>query len=141
MIILISALATLSMTAFSYLCSYLTGNQFKEPELLQQLLNSSRLPVNSTNNFLGWLLHFLLGVVFAASLVFTRSYFSFYTTWIFAIIAGAIAGIIGIIGWHGMFLLNPKPPKISMKKFYLQLIIAHIIFSVTIFGFLIIFDV
>jgi len=138
MIIFISALATLSMTAFSYLCSYLTGNQFKEPELLQQLLKSSRLPVYSDNsNFHGWLLHFLIGVIFAVGLVFIQSYFNFNSIWIFAIVAGAIAGIIGIIGWHAMILLNPRPPKISMKKFYLQLVIAHIIFSLTVFIFFI----
>ena len=131
----ISILATLFMTAFSYLCGYLTGHQFREPQLLNQLLNSSKLPIQPPKkSFLGWLLHLLIGYVFAETLFLSWEYINISTNWLIGLISGLVAGIIGIIGWHVMIYFNPNPPDIHLKKFYIQLVVAHIIFSLSLLG-------
>ncbi|CAL66885.1 hypothetical protein [Christiangramia forsetii] len=132
MILLISVFATLMMTAFSYICGYISGNQFREPELLNQLINTSSLPLRpEKKSLVGWLLHVLLGFLFAEMLLLSLEYTKLSPNWIFALISGVVAGIIGILGWQIMFSLNPDPPEIRLKNFYLQLVVAHVVFSLS----------
>ncbi len=119
------------MTFFSYLLSNKENKQFREPEMLNSLLKGSKIFSNSIekNHVLGWLIHYTIGFAFVVVFVFL-----YHTDWIeFNILSLLIfricAGILGIIGWQIMFLLNSDPPKIHLKYFYLQLIIAHLVFS------------
>ena len=62
MVVIFSIISTLGMTAFSYLWGYVSGNQFREPELLNQLVATSSIPVNPHKKGLtGWLIHLVLG--------------------------------------------------------------------------------
>lgn len=45
------------------------------------------------------------------------------------IVFGLMAGLTGIIGWKTMFKLNNNPSKIDFSQFYIQLVIAHVIFG------------
>ena len=132
MILLSSIFATLLMTGFSYLCGYFTRHRFREPELLNQLINTSFLPVNSRkSSWIGWVVHFLIGLLFAEILFLILKYTNLSPNLLFAVIGGTIAGIIGIFGWQIMFTSNPSPPETHLDKFYFQLIIAHIIFCIS----------
>lgn len=135
MLLIFSILATLLMTAFSYICAMLTGNNFREPELLNQLINTSVIPAKpGKNSVLGWLLHLFIGFVFGVMMFLVWEFFDLSSYLIFGIMAGIIAGIIGILGWQLMFYLNPQPPDIDLNKFYTQLIVAHVIFSLSFIG-------
>tara|TARA_R100000789_G_C2978135_1_gene142654 strand:+ start:281 stop:679 length:399 start_codon:yes stop_codon:yes gene_type:complete len=124
------------MTAFSYLYSFFTGHQFREPELLNQLLNSNALPIKATSNsWIGWFLHFLLGYVFAVLLYLTWNFLKIEPSWSIAVISGIVAGFIGVFSWQCLFSLSPDPPAIPLFNFYFQLIIAHIIFCLSIIVF------
>ena len=132
MLLIFSILATLLMTAFSYICARFTGNNFREPELLNQLINTSRIPVNpGKKSILGWVLHLLIGFVFGIIMFLLWQFFKLSSYLIFGFIFGIIAGIIGVLGWQIMFHLNPQPPEIDLSKFYVQLVVAHVIFSVS----------
>ncbi len=112
--------ATLGMTAFSYLCGYITGHQFREPELLNQLIATSILPLQpSKKSILGWILHIVIGYIFGLLLLFAWEVLPWNNIYLFNIVLGVTLGIIGIIGWHIMIKLNPNPPKICLKNFYL----------------------
>ena len=137
MLVLYSVYSTFFMTVFSYICGYITGHQFREPELLNQLVKTSVIPLKpNKKNILGWMIHLGFGVIFGVILKLSWSYFNFSSIIGFSIIAGIIAGMMGVLGWQVMFRLNPRPPKIQLRKFYLQLVIAHIIFTFTFISFL-----
>ncbi|MEO2061619.1 MAG: hypothetical protein ABGW97_01455 [Christiangramia sp.] len=133
MFILLSIPATLAMTLFSYVCGRITGHQFREPQLLNHLIRTSVLKLAPSNrHWLGWLVHFLFGIFFAGLMLFSENLFNFPLNVLNTILIGFLAGILGIIGWQLMFFLNPDPPKIHLRNFYLQLIVAHIIFTSTV---------
>ncbi|MCF4100821.1 hypothetical protein L1I30_03995 [Gillisia sp. M10.2A] len=125
--------ATSLMTAFSYLVSRIKNKQFREPELLNILISRSDL-LNfklSKKSSVGWVLHYVIGWIFV--IIFDVLWkFNFPP---FSVLSGAllglVAGIIGVFGWKIFFSLSNNPPKIDWSEYYLQLIIAHIIFGVT----------
>ncbi|PKD17013.1 hypothetical protein APR41_06135 [Salegentibacter salinarum] len=133
-IILISGLvATTSMTLFSYLVSNFKSKQFREPELLNSLISRSEIIElrPSKNHFLGWVIHYLIGWFFVVVFSLIWEYTQFSTNIISGAVLGLAAGIIGIFGWKTMFKLNQNPPEIDFSQFYIQLIIAHILFGLS----------
>lgn len=131
-IFLSGIIATSLMTFFSYLMSRFTHSQFREPQLLNELINrSASLSIEpGKRNATGWIIHYSIGFLF----VFIFNYIWDNTQLKPSIITGAllgfIFGFIGISGWKIMFTLNPEPPEIAYKQFYFQLIIAHIVFGI-----------
>ena len=129
--IIVAPIATLSMTAFSYFASYIRKRQFKEPRLLTLLIYrpSNKAAEKRNNNFVGWVIHFMLGYFF----LFLYDSGFFYTpiepSLIWSLVFGVALGILGIIGWQIMFALHPDPPPTTIHEFYIQLLIAHVIFA------------
>ncbi len=133
-LILLSGFAATSlMTAFSYLMANLKKNQFREPELLNILLSRARstslkIPKNHPT---GWLIHYIIGCLFVLI---------FHLLWKFTEIPvslwsgaglGFVAGIFGISGWVVFFNTNANPPRIDFRNFYIQLLVAHVLFGIT----------
>jgi len=126
-------LATAVMTLFSYVVSNFKSKQFREPELLNSLISRSeiiKLEI-SKNHILGWGIHFMIGWFFAFIFSLIFEFIDFSAGIISGSILGLLAGFIGIFGWKVMFKLNRNPPDIDFSQFYLQLIIAHILFGIT----------
>jgi len=130
-IIFISVIATVAMTSFSYLLEIKKDKKFHEPELINNLIkhNTSLNFTISKKNVIGWIIHFLIGVAFTGIFLFLYSFKLIELDLLSALIFGCCAGIVGIIGWSLMFGINENPPKIHLKDFYIQLILAHIIFT------------
>ena len=133
-IFLSGLIATSVMTAFSYILAEIRDKQFREPELLNMLLSRSdlfRLKL-SKNSIAGWILHYLIGWMFVIlfEVIWSLEIFSF-STLISGVILGFIAGIIGIFSWKFMFWISKNPPKITWSEYYIQLIIAHILFGIS----------
>lgn len=132
--ILVSGLvATSLMTAFSYIAANIRNKEFREPELLNQLLSKSsffRLEL-SKKSMAGWILHYLIGWIFVVifELFWDLNLVPFSILW--GGILGFIAGIIGIIGWKIFFAISSDPPKITWSEYYVQLVVAHIIFGLS----------
>lgn len=133
--ILISGfVATTVMTLFSYLVANFKSKQFREPELLNNLISRSEILTlkPSKNHFLGWFIHYLIGWIFVVIFSLIWKFAQFSADIISGTILGFIAGIIGIFSWKIMFKLNNNPPQINFSQFYYQLIIAHIIFGISV---------
>ncbi len=119
------------MTAFSYLISIIRGKQFREPVLLNKLIDRwVDFSVNSHySNPLGWALHYLVGLLFVAVYHVIWQYTAVDVSWGSAAIMGAISGLVGIGVWTVTFLIHPNPPKVHLLGFFSQLFFAHVIFG------------
>lgn len=126
-----AVVATSLMTLFSYTLSALTKEQFREPELLNFLLTRSALiPVKvARKSWAGWVIHYLVGTLFIIVFDLIWNMKILEPTILSGAYLGFLAGIIGITGWKVFFLLSPDPPKIDFKRFYLQLLVGHVIFG------------
>lgn len=131
-LIFISGLiATSLMTLFSYIWSWIKDSKFKEPQLLNLLIKSSTIiRLNpGKRNVTGWIIHYIIGWFFVLCFDFIWRNTALVPSFGNGALLGAIAGLVGITGWKTFFYLNADPPEIEFRKFYLQLIIAHIIFG------------
>lgn len=124
--------ATVAMTFISYVFSYVFHTNFKEPQLLNHLLDT--LPRSNINldreHVLGWVIHISIGCLFVTVFKVLQIYSSVTPSLQTGLIFGAIAGIFGISVWILMFALHPNPPKIKRQLFYIQLFLAHLVFGV-----------
>jgi hypothetical protein len=130
-IILATLVGTTVMTLFSYAVSEAFRKLFKEPVLLNILLDRAGI-VNindSRKNGLGWMLHFLVGLLFV--IIYDRIWAltPLEPSWTIGLIFGALSGVVGIISWMIMFKIHPNEPNIHFKEYYLQLFFAHILFG------------
>jgi len=122
-------LGTSAMTLYSYLRSGSDNKNFREPQLLNCLLENLELQIpNPTVS--GWILHYKVGLGFATAYhclfnkVFPPSIFS-------AVFFGAIGGVTGIAIWDTVLRKHPNPPAIDHKAFYQHLLFAHIVFGLS----------
>ena len=100
-------------------------------ELLAKMIAASDLQIKNKHTHLqGWLLHYGVGIFFAFA------YQQFFTGTRplnkvkEGVIIGALTGVFGMLVWRLTFLLHPNPPRTNYRRFYGQLIVAHIIFGV-----------
>lgn len=126
---------TTVMTAFSYLVSASFGKLFAEPILINYVMRLSRIGVRpKMTGIAGWLLHYLIGLLFVWP--YHRIWHAgiLPENWVSAFILGAASGIIGILGWMLIFRLPRKEPRVAFTEYYLQLFFAHIFFAAAAFA-------
>ncbi|HKJ49651.1 MAG TPA: hypothetical protein VJ973_11205 [Christiangramia sp.] len=129
-VIIAAILGTVLMTTFSYVISRIKSQQFKEPKLLNMILRRSTYEMNPSNNsILGWVVHFSIGVILMTLFYIFHLTFSFSISLVSILIYGISAGILSIISWHLMFMLRLNTPDIALKEYYIQLLIAHVLFA------------
>lgn len=134
-ILLASIIGTVVMTGFSYYMSEQFNALFKEPVLLNLVTSSAKIEVNpKRKSALGWIAHFVIGLVFVVCYHLIWKYSDFDPTWFCGLIFGIISGFVGIFSWHFLFKLGDNPPKVKFKKYYLQLFFAHILFALAVVG-------
>ncbi|HET8866423.1 MAG TPA: hypothetical protein VFM80_12060 [Gracilimonas sp.] len=118
------------MTLFSYFLSRKANRNFREPVLLNQLLFDLPLFEFKSKPILpGWILHYAVGFIFVIGFHFFWKMASITPSLLSGSILGLFCGMLGVAGWHLVFLLHPKPPSIELKEYYIHLIVAHIIFG------------
>lgn len=130
-IVLAGAIGTTFMTLYSYAVANKEQKQYREPELLNKLVDKApiNLPKIKKNNAMGWWVHYAIGFAFSTvyDLIWRRTFVS--PTTMSSLFMGAISGVIGILGWKTFFAAHPNPPKTHFRGFYAQLLAAHIIFG------------
>ncbi|WP_432411287.1 hypothetical protein [Rasiella sp. SM2506] len=131
-IITIGILATTGMTFFSYAISYFSKSKFEEPQLINTLLD--RIPNKNQpvcqEHIIGWLLHILIGIFFVTLFKIGLLYTVLTLSLVSGMVFGFSAGLLGVLSWHLAFTFHPDPPNIDKITFYIQLVVAHIIFGV-----------
>jgi len=126
-------LGTSVMTVFSYILSHLSADNFREPQLLGKLLQGTLLPINSPiSRPAGWVCHYSFGLGLATVFHNSWKHRENATPVLSGLIAGACSGTAAVIWWHNAFRLHPHPPLLRHDRFYLQLFIAHMLYSITV---------
>lgn len=123
-----SLLSTAGMTLFSFLLSKIVRRNFLEPKLLNQLVFYRRKN-KKQHHAAGYAVHYLTGLLFTwiYSLIWKNSRYAPRNSdslWM-----GFVNGLIGASGWHIVFLVHPSPPIVDRRKYYLQLVAAHMVFG------------
>jgi len=130
--ILASALVgTTAMTMFSYLVSEAENKNFREPDVLGELIE--RLPERKSNDSAqigGWLAHYAVGIVFVACFneLWKRKIVNPSVTT--GALLGAASCLAGISAWKGSFVAHPNPPSKNLKPFFGHLVLAHAVFGI-----------
>lgn len=131
-IIVAGLVGTTLMTLYSYYISKKEKEQYREPELLNALVDRSRyLPqiADKQKHPFGWAAHYGIGIMFviAYRLLWKESLKnpSLFRT----AVIGAASGGIGIVSWKFFFSEHDNPPANDRQGYYRQLFYAHIIFS------------
>ncbi len=130
-ILLASVVATTVMTIFSHVVSKIRNREFNEAQLLNKFIDNTKcLPeVNNENAVWGWVIHYFIGMIVA---IWIYSVFLLFdwpvTVWLGGIL-GFIAGMVGAVGWLGLFAFHSNAPETDVKEFLIQLLMAHCIFG------------
>jgi len=122
---------TSAMTVFSYMVSESKKRNFREPEVLGQLI--ARLPARVTKEkalLAGWGLHYAIGVIFMTFFNGFWKHNGGKPSLLSGAKLGAASGLIGTISWKGMFEIHANPPAKNLKRFFGHLILAHVVFGV-----------
>ncbi|MET4082576.1 hypothetical protein ABIB40_002536 [Pedobacter sp. UYP30] len=125
-------IGTSMMTLFSYLYSLIESDNFSEPEHLATLFH--RLVPGSSkkkSQLEGWIAHYVVGVMFFAIYQELWKADKIKKSVSNAFILGTLNGVFGALVWRTILKNHPTPPNINFKKYLLQLIPAHIIFSIS----------
>lgn len=134
-IVLAFLVATSAMSLFSYMISVSFRELYKEWVLLSYCLTSLNISLSrGMKAFLGWLIHYSIGLLFVIGYHLSWENNTMEETWTSALILGAVSGILGILGWLIIFKITKYVPSIDFKGYYLQLFFAHVIFGLAAFA-------
>ncbi|PKQ43627.1 hypothetical protein [Confluentibacter flavum] len=129
---LISAIVgTTAMTLFSYLVSESKNKNFREPQIMGQLVE--RLPTSDSKesaHMAGWGMHYATGILFMLIYIKLLEKTGAKPTLTSGALLGVTSGLAGILGWKGMFEGHPNPPAKNLKAFFGHLMLAHVVFGV-----------
>ncbi|MBF0695568.1 MAG: hypothetical protein IR153_10990 [Flavobacterium sp.] len=125
--------ATNVMTTFSYLLSNNYGRLFKEPVLLNFVLDHLGLtPKGKLKKFAGWFAHYVIGFAFVLTYDLVWRHTDIEFGWLSGSVFGVVSGFIGILGWRLIFLLPREKPDVHLNEYYIQLMVAHILFALAV---------
>ena len=129
-VVSVGATATTFMTLYSYILSEIKDEHFREPEILGQLLRRL-IPLikKKYTRAAGWQAHYLVGILFAAVYIYLWSKKGITPTVKNGLLFGGISGLIAMGVWKSVMKMHPNPPLLHFKKFYMQLLPAHIVFG------------
>ena len=120
---------TLMMTLFSHILSKIFGRVFEEQRQLEKMINRGSPAGKYTSHILGWILHLGMGQVFSYLNIKAAESTGQKPNPLNSLLYGAADGIVGVIIWRLNFLLHPNPPKVSLRKYLIQLFFAHLVFG------------
>ncbi len=131
---IIIALASVGvMTLFSSLWSHLANKQFREPNLLAEILTKDPIspPEEASQKAMGWTIHITLGLCFVFIYEILWESLDVQRNIFWALLFGICMGMVGIAGWWLLFRLKSYSANFDYKQFYIHIFFAHIIFSLT----------
>jgi hypothetical protein len=126
---LISIVATTIMTLFSYGYSVLRQKKYKEPQLLNQLLQRAWIIRVSSNDPIGWAIHYVVGWLFIVLYLYILRTNDFHASLSFFVLCGIFSGFLGAAVWALVFRMHPNPPRIKLPEYLGMILVAHAAFG------------
>lgn len=130
--ILLPAIAgTSAMTFYSYLVSKSKNKNFREPEILGELIK--RMSGNCSRELArmaGWGIHYSIGILFVACYTEFWEKTKVKPSLTSGALMGAANGVVGILGWNLIFASHPNPPAKNLTPFLGHLLPAHVVFGI-----------
>jgi hypothetical protein len=125
-----SLAATSAMTLFSYLFSFVSGANLREPHILAQLISRIMPWQRKNKNILaGWVFHYAVGLLFSEMYLGFWENSSLNNKKKAGLLYGGIAGLAAILIWKFTLSVHPYPPDIRFGLFSLNLFLGHVIFG------------
>ncbi len=119
------------MSLFSYLISDVKHKNFKEPEILGELLERIIPAISKKQSVAGgWVLHYTAGTIFTAIYNQIWEKTSIQPNIKSGAVLGAMSGIAGIAVWKATIAMHPNPPAKNYDAYYKHLLLAHILFGI-----------
>lgn len=131
-IIIAGVVGTSLMTLYSYLKSEKEDEQFREPELLNELIDRSKLfPTikEESTHPAGWGAHYAIGISFVTAYHFLWRNSLCRPSIAKTLVVGSVSGLLGIASWKIFFSQHDNPPHNNRSGYYRQLFVAHLIFT------------
>lgn len=118
--IIIACIAgTTAFTMFSYVASAIFKENFKEPELLGNTIDTATPEMHEEQSqFTGWLIHHATGIGFAAVYNQLLQITGIRPTIAKDIITGAMTGYPASFIWDTTLKVHPLPPRKRSLSFY-----------------------
>jgi hypothetical protein len=133
-IIAAGLVATTAFTLFSYALSKALNKNFKEPELLGNMLDALEPAIdNDKAIFTGWVMHYVVGCGIAAGYSIMLKNTTLQPSVKNGLIVGAITGIPAVRTWDTFLKVHPMPPRTRSLNYYIQLVAGHAIFGAATF--------
>jgi hypothetical protein len=106
------------------------GENFSEPERLGQLAGRLIPKLGKQQSqILGWLGHYEVGLLFALVYVELWRRGKLKPDLKTNLWLGGLSGLLAVVVWKTTFKMHPLPPSLNFNKYYLQLVPAHIVFT------------
>lgn len=123
------------MTLYMNASTHIFKKQMKVIRVLGSLLTNKTKEGGKIDDTLkvksiGTLAHYSVGLLFTYSYHLLWKNTSIKPTLKTGAALGLFSGFIGITTWETFIALHPNSPKISRKYYFLNLIIAHVIFGI-----------
>ena len=126
-----SLAATSAMTLFSYIFSFISGSNLREPHILAQLTGRSMPWQSKKKNILtGWFLHYTVGLLFSELYMKFWENSSSDNKTKAGLVYGGLAGLAAILIWRFTLSVHPFSPAIHFGLFSLNLFLGHLIFGI-----------
>ena len=135
LIILTAGLAgTVLMTIFTNMWTYITGFEYRVPNVLGTLITmttkpSGRLPDNGFVILTGYIFHFLIGLLFSLCYYLLWVYYLGQPDWVDLFSLGLCSVAIAVLCWYGMLRLHPLAPRVKLKSYLTLIFLGHFIFT------------
>ncbi len=124
--------ATNIMTTFSYLLSTCFKKLFKEPVIMDFLLNAVGIELKGRwHKIAGWIAHYFIGLVMVFCYEALWRYTDIDFGFISGILFGMVSGLIGIFLWRRIYV-SPIHHDVSRRSYYFQLFVGHILFAIVV---------
>lgn len=121
--------ATNIMTTFSYLLSSTYKRLFKEPVMMNFVLEGVGIHLKGRWHKIGsWIAHYIIGFAIVLSYEAIWRYTAVKFGFVSGLIMGVITGLIGIMCWRTIYLTSIHE-DVSRRSYYIQLFFGHIIFA------------
>lgn len=124
--------ATNIMTIFSYLLSANYKKLFKEPVMMDFVLEGIGIHLKGKGHKIGgWIAHYIIGLALVFSYEAIWRYTSVKFGFLSGILFGLVSGLLGIVCWRAIYLTSIHD-NVSRRSYYIQLFFGHILFAIVV---------